>query len=78
MIELPKKKPETLKELRDIISQFSIYAKVLDDGTVSVENGVGNGLYLARSPFETQWLTMMATHIERQGFLTLYHFEGLK
>lgn len=75
---VPDKKPKTIKALKELVSRFSLAAQVSETGTVTVENGRGNGQYLARAPAELGWLHDMADDLERQGYLTHYHFEGLK
>jgi len=72
-VEMPDTKPKTLKELKEMISRFSLSARVDEEGTVIVEEGIGSAQYLAKGPAEVAWLSAYAQSIERRGFLTLYY-----
>jgi hypothetical protein len=65
-------KPKDVKHLREIVSNFAVYAKVDEEGVVTVENMVGSGQYLARAPAELAWLQANSTEVENQGYLTRY------
>ena len=66
-------KPRDVNHLREIVSRFSVFAKVDDDGVVTVENMVGNAQYLAKSPAELLWLQMHSSEVENQGYVTRYY-----
>jgi len=72
-VEMPDTKPKTLAALKDFVSRFSLSAKVDEEGTVIVEEGIGSAAYLSKGPAETAWLQHHAKEIERRGFLTLYY-----
>lgn len=72
-VEMPDNKPKTLAALKEMISRFSLSARVDDDGTVTVEEGIGSAQYLSKGPAEVAWLTVNAQEIERRGSLTLYY-----
>ena len=66
-------KPKNIAELKEIISRFSLCAKVNDDGSVAVDDGMGNGLYLANANVELAWLKAVAQEVEDRGAVKIFH-----
>lgn len=68
-------KPRNLQHLKEMVSKFSVYAQVDDQGCVTVENGVGSAQYLSKSGAELAWLQMNSDTVERTGYLTRYYIK---
>jgi hypothetical protein len=67
--------PRDVKHLKEIVSRFSVYAQVDDEGVVSVENMVGSAQYLSKSPEELTWLKLHSYEIEPRGYITKYYIK---
>jgi len=67
-------RPKNVQELKNIVGKFSLSTRINNEGTVSVEAGMGNANWLAKAPTELAWLKAMASEVEGRGCLTDYHF----
>ena len=67
--------PRDLQHLKEIVSKFSVYAKVDNYDWVVVENNVGSAQYLAKSGAELAWLKANSDEIDADGFLTRFHIK---
>lgn len=65
--------PKNIQHLREIVSKFSISARVDNYGWVTVENNIGSSQYLAKSGAELAWLRINSDEIDEGGFLTKFH-----
>jgi len=65
--------PRDLHHLKELVGRFSISAKVDNYDWVTVENGIGNAQYLAKSGAELAWLQANSDEIDYGGYLTKYH-----
>ena len=66
-------KPKTVAELKKVLERFSLCASVDRYGSVTVDVGMGNGLYLSNAQVETAWLEAAATDVEDRGAVKIYH-----
>ena len=73
-VEVPASRPQSVEHLKSILVKFSLSSKVDAEGTVTVEDGVGNAQYMAKGPAEIAWLNGHADEVEKRGCLTEYRF----